>query len=89
MSLMLGTRPTTQRTVTLYVPVLSLLLRYVTREPNLRVKRSCTGLGNLEVFLFGFIVSKDYDGLCLFIVGLVRRHVTGPHSVHVPRSTGL
>jgi hypothetical protein len=36
------------------------LLRYVTREPNLRVKRSCTGLGNLEVFLFVFIVSKDY-----------------------------
>jgi hypothetical protein len=36
------------------------ILRYVTREPNLRVKRSCTDLGNLEVFLFGFIVLKDY-----------------------------
>jgi hypothetical protein len=36
------------------------MLRYVTWEPNLRVKRSCTGLGNLEVFLFDFIVSKDY-----------------------------
>jgi hypothetical protein len=36
------------------------MLRYVTREPNLRVKRSCTGLSNLEVFLFGFILSKDY-----------------------------
>jgi hypothetical protein len=36
------------------------LLRYVTQEPNLRVKRSCTSLGNVEVFLFGFIVSKDY-----------------------------
>jgi hypothetical protein len=36
------------------------MLRYVTREPNLRVKRSCTGLGNLEVFLFGLIVLKDY-----------------------------
>jgi hypothetical protein len=36
------------------------MLRYVTQEPNPRVKRSCTGLGNLEVFLFGFVVSKDY-----------------------------
>jgi hypothetical protein len=36
------------------------LLRYVTREPNLRVKRSCMGLGNLEVFLFVSFVSKDY-----------------------------
>jgi hypothetical protein len=36
------------------------MLRYVTRKPNLRVKRSCTGLGNLEVLLFGFTVSKDY-----------------------------
>jgi hypothetical protein len=36
------------------------MLRYVMREPNLRVKRSCTGLGNLEVFLFILIVSKDY-----------------------------
>jgi hypothetical protein len=36
------------------------MLRYVMREPNLRVKRSCTGLGNLEVFLFSFVVSKDY-----------------------------
>jgi hypothetical protein len=36
------------------------VLRYVTREPNLRVKRSCTGLGNLEVFPFVPIVSKDY-----------------------------
>jgi hypothetical protein len=36
------------------------MLRYITREPNLRVERSCTGLGNLEVFLFVFIVSKDY-----------------------------
>jgi hypothetical protein len=38
----------------------TLLLRYVTREPNLRVKRSCMGLGNLEVFLFVSFVSKDY-----------------------------
>jgi hypothetical protein len=36
------------------------VLRYVKREPNLGVKRFCTGLGNLEVFLFGFVVSKDY-----------------------------
>jgi hypothetical protein len=36
------------------------MLRYVTREPNLRVKRFCMGLGNLEVFLFVLIVSKDY-----------------------------
>jgi hypothetical protein len=36
------------------------MLRYVTQKPNLRVKRSCTGLGNSEVFLFGFIISKDY-----------------------------
>jgi hypothetical protein len=36
------------------------MLHYVTRKPNLRVKRSCTGLGNLEVFLFDLIVSKDY-----------------------------
>jgi hypothetical protein len=42
------------------VVALHRLLRYATREPNLRVKRSCTGLGNLEAFLFGFIVSKDY-----------------------------
>jgi hypothetical protein len=33
---------------------------YVTREPNLRVKRSCTSLGNFEAFLFGLIVLKDY-----------------------------
>jgi hypothetical protein len=37
-----------------------IMLRYVMRKPNLRVKRSCTGLGNLEVFLFISIVSKDY-----------------------------
>jgi hypothetical protein len=37
------------------------MLRYVTREPNLRVKRSCTGLGNLEVFLF---VLHCLEGLC-------------------------
>jgi hypothetical protein len=36
------------------------MLCYVTQEPNLRVKRSCMGLGNLEVFLFVLIVSKDY-----------------------------
>jgi hypothetical protein len=36
------------------------MLRYVTREPNLRVKRSCTGLGNLEAFFFVSFVSKDY-----------------------------
>jgi hypothetical protein len=43
------------------------MLCYVTREPNLRVKRSCMGLGNLEVFLFGFIISKDYiPGWTLF-----------------------
>jgi hypothetical protein len=42
------------------VSQMAALLRYVTREPNLRVKKSRTGLGNLEVFLFHFIVSKDY-----------------------------
>jgi hypothetical protein len=39
---------------------MSSLLRYVTWEPNLTVKRSCTGLGNLQVFLFVLIVLKDY-----------------------------
>jgi hypothetical protein len=67
------------------------MLRYVTRGPNLRVKRSCTGLGNLEVFLFVFIVSKDYVlvwTLFRLLYELIRRHVTGLHSVHVPWSTG-
>jgi hypothetical protein len=36
------------------------MLRYIMREPNLRVERSCTGLSNLKVFLFDFIVLKDY-----------------------------
>jgi hypothetical protein len=45
------------------------VLRYVTRKPNLRVKGSCTGLGNLEVFLFVSIVSKDYVlGWTLFVL---------------------
>jgi hypothetical protein len=48
------------------------LLRYVTQEPNLRVKRSCTGLGNLEVFLFVCIVSKDYVlGWTLFVYCMI------------------
>jgi hypothetical protein len=48
------------------------LLRYVTREPNLRVKRSCMGLGNLEVFLFGFTVLKDYVlGWTLFVYCMI------------------
>jgi hypothetical protein len=45
------------------------MLRYATQKPNLRVKRSCTGLGNSEVFLFSFIVSKglcsQMDSVCL------------------------
>jgi hypothetical protein len=36
------------------------MLRYVMREPNSRVRRSCTSLGNLEVFLFVSFVLKDY-----------------------------
>jgi hypothetical protein len=36
------------------------MLRYVTREPNLKAKRSCTGLGNLEVFLFVLLSQQDY-----------------------------
>jgi hypothetical protein len=48
------------------------MLRYVMQEPNLRVKRSCTGLGNLEVFLFGFVVSKDYVlGWTLFVYCMI------------------
>jgi hypothetical protein len=48
------------------------MLHYVTREPNLRVKRSCTGLGNLEVFLFGFVVLKDYVlGWTLFVYCMI------------------
>jgi hypothetical protein len=48
------------------------VLRYVTWEPNLRVKRSCTGLGNLEVFLFGFVVSKDYVlGWTMFVYCII------------------
>jgi hypothetical protein len=54
-----GSNPDFVRSV-LQTPFLLPLLRYVTWEPNLRVKRSCTGLGNLEVFLFVLIVSKDY-----------------------------
>jgi hypothetical protein len=43
------------------------MLRYVTREPNLRVKRSYTGLGNLEVFLFVSLSRRTMfsDGLFL------------------------
>jgi hypothetical protein len=43
------------------------MLRYVTREPNLRVKRSCTSLGNLEVFLFVSLSRRTMfsDGLFL------------------------
>jgi hypothetical protein len=37
-----------------------IMLCYVMRESNLRVKRSCTGLGNLEVFLFDSVILKDY-----------------------------
>jgi hypothetical protein len=45
------------------------MLRYVTWKPNLRVKRSCTDLGNLEVFLFIFFVLKDYVlGWTLFVL---------------------
>jgi hypothetical protein len=48
------------------------MLRYVMRKPNLRVKRSCTGLGNLEVFLFVCIVSKDYVlGWTLFVYCMI------------------
>jgi hypothetical protein len=45
------------------------MLHYVTREPNLRVKRSCTGPCNLEVFIFVSFVSKDYVlGWTLFVL---------------------
>jgi hypothetical protein len=48
------------------------MLHYVTWEPNLRVKRSCMSLGNLKVFLFGFIVSKDYVlGWTLFVYCMI------------------
>jgi hypothetical protein len=48
------------------------MLRYVTREPNLRVKRSYMGLGNLKAFLFGFIVSKDCVlGRTLFVYCMI------------------
>jgi hypothetical protein len=50
------------------------MLSYVTRESNLRVKRSCKGLGNLEVFIFGLIVSKDYVlGWTLFVYCMIGR----------------
>jgi hypothetical protein len=49
-----------------------LVLRYVTREPNLRVKRSCTGLGNLEVFFLVSFVSKNYVlGWTLFVYCMI------------------
>jgi hypothetical protein len=45
------------------------MLRYVTRKPNLRVKRSCMSLGNLEVFLFVLFVLKNYVlGWTLFVL---------------------
>jgi hypothetical protein len=48
------------------------MLRYVTRKSNLRVKRSCMDLGNLEVFLFGFVVLKDYVlGWTLFVYFMI------------------
>jgi hypothetical protein len=53
------------------------ILRYVTREPNLRVKRSCTGLGNLEVFLFVSLSRRTMFSDGLFLSGL-GTHVVRP-----------